>query len=116
MQIDQHLKAVIRTPLPAHLQIPEAVFLRSSILFFKKHIVHRDPDMVKSKRCDIFDVIFGDESVKMLFAVSIKLGDPSSEIDALLKSFKLSHTDPLRFPLISVSSRIPSIVSCCDLL
>ena len=97
MQIDQHLKAVIRAPLPAHLQIPETVFFRRSVLFLKKHVVHRDPDMIKSERCDIFDVISGDESVKMLFAVSIKLGDPSSEIDAFLKTFKLSHTDPLRF-------------------
>ena len=92
MQIDQHAKPILRTPLPAQFQIVESVFLRSPVLFLEQDIIHRNPDMVKSQGRDIPDVRLRDETVKVLFVVCIKLRDPSSEIDTLLESFKLSHT------------------------
>ena len=92
MQIDQHAKTILRTPLPAQFQIVESVFLPGTVFFLKQDIIHRNPDMIKPEGRDIPDIRLGDEPVKVLFLVCIKLRDPSSEIDTLLESFKLSHT------------------------
>ena len=92
MQINQHMKAILRAPLTAKIQIVKTILLRSSVFLFKKDIVHRHPYMIKAQRSNLPDILFCDKGVKMRSIIGFKLRYLAAQIHALLESVNFFHT------------------------
>lgn len=91
MYVENDVQTALPTPGDAVVDERETVFNKRVVLVHDDVVVDRQANMVEPPARDLFNILFRDECVKMLFAAVDALGDPSAQIDAPLKSFESSH-------------------------